>query len=150
MSCGECKFGVLKAHALLQSCSDFDDGVKKMEKLKRKGGARGKYVKHGNHVKILAMSIMQRRSSASKVLHLKSKLFWDGVKDDGVRPVIAHDTLHKLHHIEFDEEHFDGYQILMHEIARKLLDGTKENIKWQKVEWMKDGLLKHNFLILNA
>jgi hypothetical protein len=28
----------------------------------------------------------------------------------------------------------NGYQILMHEIARKLLDGTKENMKWQKME----------------
>jgi hypothetical protein len=29
----------------------------------------------------------------------------------------------------------------MREIARKLLDGMKENIKWQKMEWMKDALL---------
>jgi hypothetical protein len=77
---------------------------------------------------------MQRRSSASKVLHLKPKLFWDGVEDDGGRPVITHDILHKLHHIEFDEEHFEGYQISMHEIKMKLLDDTKENIKRQKME----------------
>jgi hypothetical protein len=38
------------------------------------------------------------------VLHLKSKLFWDGVEDDSDRPVIAHDVLHKLHPIEIDEE----------------------------------------------
>jgi hypothetical protein len=35
----------------------------------------------------------------------------------------------------------NGYQILMHEIARNLLDGSKENMKWQKMEWMKDALL---------
>ncbi len=78
---------------------------------------------------------------ASKVLHLKSKLFWDGVEDDSDRPVIAHDVLHKLHPIEIDEEDFEGYQISMREIARKLLDGMKENIKWQKMEWTKDALL---------
>jgi hypothetical protein len=63
--------------------------------------------------------------------------------------VITHDILHKLCHIEFDEEHFEGYQISMREIARKLVNGTKENIKWQKMEWTKDVLLKHNFLICN-
>jgi hypothetical protein len=36
-----------------------------MEKLKRKGGVRGKYVKCFNHVKILGMSVMRRRSSDS-------------------------------------------------------------------------------------
>jgi hypothetical protein len=63
--------------------------------------------------------------------------------------VITHDILHKLCHIEFDEEHFEVNQISMHEIARKLVNGTKENIKWQKMEWTKDVLLKHNFLICN-
>jgi hypothetical protein len=45
------------------------------------------------------------------VLHLKSKLFWNGVGDDGGRPAIVHDILIKLHCIEFGEEHFEGYQI---------------------------------------
>jgi hypothetical protein len=133
IACGKCKCGVPEAHASLRSCSrDFDDGINKMEKLKRKGGARGKYVKCVNHVKILGMTIVQRRSRASKVLRLKLKFFWNGVEDNGGRPVIVHDILHKLHHIEFGEEHFEGYQILMHKIARKLLDGLKENIKWQE------------------
>jgi hypothetical protein len=35
----------------------------------------------------------------------------------------------------------NGYPTLMHEIARKLLDGMKENIKWQKLEWTKNALL---------
>jgi hypothetical protein len=34
-------------------------------------------------------------------LHLKSKLFCDGIKDDGGRPAIAHGILHKFHNIEF-------------------------------------------------
>jgi hypothetical protein len=93
-----------------------------MEKLKRKGGASGKYVKCVNHVKILGMTIVQRRLRASKVLCLKSKFFWNGVEDNGDRPVIMHDILHKLHHIKCGEEHFVGYQISMHKIARKLLD----------------------------
>ncbi len=48
---------------------------------------------------------------ASKVLHLESKLFWNGVKDDGGRWAIMHDILHKLHHIDVDVEYFIGYQI---------------------------------------
>jgi hypothetical protein len=42
-----------------------------MKKLKRKGGARGKYVKCVHHVKILGNTVVTGRSRASKVLHLE-------------------------------------------------------------------------------
>jgi hypothetical protein len=38
-------------------------GKCKIKELKRKGGARGKYVRCVNHVKILGMTVVQRRSS---------------------------------------------------------------------------------------
>jgi hypothetical protein len=88
--------------------------------------------KRKNMLKILGMTIAPRRLSASKWIHLKSKFFWNGLEDKGGGPVIVHDILHKLHHIEFGEEHFEGYQIWLHETARKLLDGMKENIKCQE------------------
>jgi hypothetical protein len=61
------------------------------------------------------------------VFPLKSKLFWDGIEDEGDKPAIAHDILCKIHHIELDEEEFADYQRLMREIAGQLLDGTKDD-----------------------
>jgi hypothetical protein len=63
----------------------------------------------------------------NKVFPLKFKLFWDGIEDDGDKPVIAHDILCKLHQIELHEEEFADYQRLMCDIAGQLLDRTKDD-----------------------